>query len=418
MRVLHCLHNYHPARGGAEWLMQNVSERLAARGHDVTVIASNAFSVEDYVLPGKGRRPMPAGEDRVNGVRVRRVPFSRRGVRTLNALRGISTRFGFPFGERLRMLSWGPRSRRYYPESLAVEADLIAACPLPTMNVWYARRAAMKKKVPLVIIPCFHTEDRYAFHNRLYFRWLREADAVVTLTDWERDHLHRVAGVPLENIHTIAVGIDPDEPLPAAGARANGGIPRRETVIFMGQHGLHKGILHLIKAMQSVWAERADVGLIIAGSPTAHTAEIERKVRELPPPQRARVELIKGFPEEEKRALLARADVFVSVSFMESFGIVFLEAWREKLAVIGCRRGGSSKIIDEFRDGLLVEFGRPRELAGALLELLENKDVRRSMGQAGRRKTLEKYSWEKILPLWEALYEDVIRRKRGPVSAS
>ena len=418
MRVLHCLHNYHPARGGAEWLMQNVSERLAARGHDVTVIASNAFSVEDYVLPGKGRQPMPAGEDRVNGVRIRRVPFDRRGVRALNALRGVAARFGFPFGERLRMLSWGPRSRRYYPEALAVGPDLIAACPLPTMNVWYARRAARKKKVPLVIIPCFHTEDRYAFHNRLYFRWLREADAVVTLTDWERDHLHRVAGVPLENLHTIAVGIDPDEPLPAAGARANGGLTRKETVIFMGQHGLHKGILHLLKAMESVWAERADAGLIIAGSPTAHTAEVERKIRELPPPQRARVELIKGFPEEEKRALLGRADVFVSVSFMESFGIVFLEAWREKLAVIGCRRGGSSKIIDEFRDGLLVEFGRPRELAGAILELLENKDVRRSMGQAGRRKTLEKYSWETILPLWESLYEDVIRRQSGPVGAA
>ncbi len=420
MRVLHCLHNYHPARGGAEWLMQNVSERLAARGHDVTVIASNAFSVEDYVLPGKGRQPMPAGEDRVNGVRIRRVPFDRRGVRVLNALRGVSTRFGFPFGERLRMLSWGPRSRRYYPEALAAGPDLIAACPLPTMNVWYARRAAMKKKVPLVIIPCFHTEDRYAFHNRLYFRWLREADAVVTLTDWERDHLHRVAGVPLENLHTIAVGIDPDEPLSRVPERGRtAASARKETVIFMGQHGLHKGILHLLKAMESVWAERADAGLIIAGSPTAHTAEVERKIRELPPPQRARVELIKGFPEEEKRALLGRADVFVSVSFMESFGIVFLEAWREKLAVIGCRRGGSSKIIDEFRDGLLVEFGRPRELAGAILELLENKDVRRSMGRAGRAKKRSKdIPGKRSSHYGKALYEDVIRRKSDPVRAS
>jgi glycosyltransferase involved in cell wall biosynthesis len=81
MRVLHCLHNYHPARGGAEWLMKNVSERLAAKGHDVTVIASNALSVEDYVLPGGGKRLLPIGQDDVNGVRVRRVPFSRRARR-------------------------------------------------------------------------------------------------------------------------------------------------------------------------------------------------------------------------------------------------------------------------------------------------------------------------------------------------
>ncbi len=417
MRVLHCLHNYHPARGGAEWLMKNVSERLAARGHEITVIASNAYSVEDYVLPGRGKRLMPAGDERIGGVRVRRVPFSRKGVRVLNALRGISNRFGVPLGDRLRMLSWGPRSRRYYREALAVEADLIVACPLPTMNVGYARRAALRKGLPLVIVPCFHTEDRFTFHNPLYFRWLREAEAVITLTDWERDYLHRVAGVPLENLHTIGVGIDVDEAAPpaartdAAGAREDG------TVMFIGQHGLHKGILHLIRAMESVWTERPGASLVIAGNPTAHTPEIERKIRTLPPPQRDRVELIKDFPEDAKRALLGRADVFVSVSFMESFGIVFLEAWRENLPVIGCRRGGSSKIIDEFRDGLLVEFGNPRELAGAILELLGNRDVRLDMGRAGRRKTLDKYSWEKVLPLWERLYEDVVRRKRRAVPA-
>ena len=437
MRILHCLHNYHPARGGAEWLMKNLSERLTARGHEVTVVASNALSVEDYILPGKARPPLPAGEETVNGVRVRRVPYSRRGLRALNALRAVAVRFRFPGGERLRALSWGPRSRRYYHRALEVEADLIAACPLPTMNVWYARRAAGKKKIPLVIIPCFHTEDSYTFNNRLYFRWLREADAVVTLTDWERDHLHRVAGVPLDNLRTIGVGIDMDgasrertpqlidnheqTSLPAIAPRPPGTEAVKspgETVMFMGQHGLHKGILHLLTAMAAVWTERPGARLVVAGSPTAHTAEVEAKIAELPSWQQARVELIRGFPEESKREILRRADVFVSVSFMESFGIVFLEAWRERLPVIGCRRGGSSKLIDEFRDGLLVEFGRPRELAGAILELLGNADVRSAMGRAGYAKAREKYSWERVLPQWETLYEDVIRRTRNPVAGS
>ncbi len=51
MNILHCLHNYHPARGGAEWLMKNISEGLVRRGHKVKVIATNAYSVEDYFLP-------------------------------------------------------------------------------------------------------------------------------------------------------------------------------------------------------------------------------------------------------------------------------------------------------------------------------------------------------------------------------
>jgi len=412
MRIVHCLHNYYPARGGAEWLMQNVSERMAKRGHEVRVIATNAYSVEDYFLPGRGKILMAAGEETVNGVSVTRVPFSRRGALLLNILRAVSNRTGTPMGDWLKMVSWGPRSRAYYREVLRSSggADVIATSPLPTMNVLYAWRASQKKNIPLIIIPCFHTEDKWTFHNRLYFRWLREADAVITLTEWEKTYLEREAGVKEEKLHAIGVGIDFDAPSADTDYRKKSGIQEKEVVLFLGQHGLHKGIIHLIRAMEHMWEKRADVALVIAGNPTAHTLEVEKKIAALGPEAQKRVHLIKGFPEEEKRALLKAADVFVSVSFMESFGIVFLEAWREGLPVIGCRRGGSSRIIDEHRDGLLVEFGKPRELAGAVLELLENPEVRRKMGESGRRKAAENYTWDKIIPLWEKVYENVVQQ--------
>jgi hypothetical protein len=92
MKVLHGLHQYHPAIGGAENLMREVSERLAARGHAVTIIATTARSTEDYLLPGRGKDLLPAGEETVGSVRVRRVGFTRKGRRALVFLRKVAWR--------------------------------------------------------------------------------------------------------------------------------------------------------------------------------------------------------------------------------------------------------------------------------------------------------------------------------------
>ena len=153
--------------------MQNVSERLAARGHEVGVIATTALSTEDYFLPGRGRTSSPPAKTigRRRQRHARPVHPARRG-RSSTSLRALANRIPFfPFGNRWRMLSWGPRSRAYAKALAArADADVIGAAPLPNMNVWYAWRAARKSGRPFVVIPCFHTEDAWSFHNPLYYK--------------------------------------------------------------------------------------------------------------------------------------------------------------------------------------------------------------------------------------------------------
>lgn len=413
MRILHCLHNYFPARGGSEWLMQNISEKLAERNHSIQVIATNALSVEDYFLPGKGKDLISTPKEIINGVPVQRVTFSRKGARFYNLARGIANRFPVPFGNQLRMLSWGPRSRAYRKSlSQIQDIELLAACPLPTLNVWYAWKAAQKHNLPLLIIPCFHTEDPWTYSNPVYFRMLKSADGIITLTDWERIFLIQNADIPPEKIHTIGVGIDMDGPVAPINIREKYGIKTPEIILFLGQHGPHKGILNLIYAMQFVWKEKKDVSLVIAGNPTAHTQEIEKIIAGCIPEERSKIFLVKGFPEEEKRALLKEADIFVSVSAFESFGIVFLEAWRERTAVIGCRQGGASYLIEEFMNGLKVHYGHITELSGAILAMLADQNWRNKMGESGYRKVKKNFAWEHILTRWENLYHDTIHRHR------
>ncbi|MDW7760058.1 MAG: glycosyltransferase family 4 protein [Acidobacteriota bacterium] len=419
MKILHCLHNYHPARGGAEELMRRVGERLAARGHEIAVLASNAWSVENYFLPRCGRGLMPPGEEILNGLRVRRVPFSRRGARFLNLMRAVARRLPVPGGPRIRALAWGPRSRAYAraAEEEAGRVDLIVACPLPTLNVGYAWKAARRRRRPLVVVPCFHTEDPSTYDNPLYDRWMRGAEAVIALTEGEKEYLERRPGLRGVNVRVAGVGIDldPDGAPDGDRTREKYGIPAGDVILFLGQHGLHKGLKDLIAAMEIFWDGGGPACLVIAGNPTSHTPEIEKSASAVSAARGRKIIVIKGFPEEDKRALLREASVFVMVSPFESFGIVFLEAWREGLPVVGCVRGASAKVIEPFADGLLVEAGRPRELAGALLALILDPETRRRMGERGRARVVERYAWENVIMEWEKIYRDAAGA--GPASA-
>jgi len=414
MRILFCLHNYHPAKGGAEWLMQNVAERLAARGHQATVLATNAWSVEDYFLSVRGRKMISPTVEDVNGVRVKRVPFSRFGARFLVLGRAAANRLPVPGANALRMLSWGPRSRAYARAAAeeAAEADLVVACPLPTLNVRYAVCAARRLRRPLVIVPCFHTEDRHTYHHPMYYRWLRSAEAVASLTEHEKNFLKKEGRIAAGKIFITGAGIEPgsDARGGSSDVRARYGIPPGECVLFVGQHGRHKGIPDLVRAMSLVWEEGGEASLVIAGNPTDHTRQVKKLVANMEPQKRRKIFFIEQFPEEEKRGLYRLASVFVSVSPFESFGIVFLEAWRERRPVIGCVRGASSKVIKAFQDGLLVEPEKPRELAGAILALLRDPAARQKMGERGRKKVEDLYAWDRVMEKWENVFIRAVSR--------
>jgi hypothetical protein len=64
--------------------------------------------------------------------------------------------------------------------------------------------------------------------------------------------------------------------------------------------------------------------------------------------------------------------------------------------VIGCQTGAVACVIDHERDGLLVPYQNPAALTDALVRLLENPELGRSMGAAGRRKVLREHGWPAV----------------------
>ena len=96
--------------------------------------------------------------------------------------------------------------------------------------------------------------------------------------------------------------------------------------------------------------------------------------------------------DRQKRDLMAAATVFVQPSRVESFGLIYVEAWANAKPLIAADTGVSRELIEDGVDGLLVPFGNAARIADAINCLLKSSDLRQRMAEAGSRKGLARYT--------------------------
>lgn len=109
--------------------------------------------------------------------------------------------------------------------------------------------------------------------------------------------------------------------------------------------------------------------------------------------------------------LLSQSDVFVLASKQETLPISILEAMRAGLPVIASNIGGISEEVIDGETGLLVPPGSVEALSAALERLLGNKQLRMSMGRAGRRRFEDLFLAETMIKRTGALYKSVLEAR-------
>lgn len=425
---LHLTPRYYPYIGGSENYIQEIGERWQAAGQAVTVYTTDAWDLEHFWQSGQKR--ITLATDSINGLPVRRFPVRRLPLlsplyypatrRLLNILSNTSLpdKLVQPLLNQLgRTTPFVPGLTRALHAKDTAPFDLVHVTNIPFDSLMYdAVKYAQQHRAALVITPFVHLGEpanplvRKYYSMRHQLAYLNQADIVLTMTALEQDFLI-TKGIAPHKIRVVGVGVEPNEITGGDGARF-----RHEhnisgpLVLFQGAIAFDKGANHLVQAMQKLWHDyHSEATLVLAGPPLSR---FERFYQMLPASDRARIRYLGFVSPETKRALFAAADLLVMPSRTDSFGIVYLEAWLNRMPVIGARAGGVPAVIEENQDGLLVNFGDVDELAAKIHLLLQDKVLSQKFGEAGYQKVWQNYTWEIVFAKIQAAYIEALEKKQ------
>lgn len=260
------------------------------------------------------------------------------------------------------------------------------------------------------------------------------AAGIIAVSNGMRDDILRCyPAVEPDKVHVVHNGIDladwarPQTPEALAAAEATlarlGILADVPTVVFVGRITRQKGLPHLLRALRLIPADTQIV--LCAGAPDTPEimAEVEGLVAQLQA-ERPLVHLItEMLPRAELVAVLTAATVFVTPSVYEPLGIVNLEAMAVNLPVVGTATGGIPDVIVDGETGYLVPIeqlndgtGTPvypekfqADLAERITAVLENPQLAKQMGAAGRKRVEDHFSWTAIAARTLEVYRHVLR---------
>ncbi|HEY5329456.1 MAG TPA: glycogen synthase [Acidobacteriaceae bacterium] len=271
----------------------------------------------------------------------------------------------------------------------------------------------------------------YALSSWMERTAILDADAIVAVSNGTKaDILKAYPEVDAGRIHVIYNGIDlaqyqwtPD----TTALRTYGVDETKPYVLYVGRITRQKGVTHLVEAIKYLPAGTQVV--LCAGAPD--TPEIASEMREKVESARIAggnvVWIEKMVTKAEAIQLYSHCAVFCCPSVYEPFGIINLEAMACRAPVVGSAVGGILEVVVEGETGHLVPFaadpatGFPvdaeqfaKDLAMRLSGLLADPVEAKWMGEAGRKRVEEQFSWTAIADQTIALYQTLMEaRSKG-----
>lgn len=392
MNILFLVPRFHPCPGGYENYVYHLAQGLRVVGNEVRIFTTDAIDLEHFWV--KGHRSIRAGPDRHAGLVIHRFPIChRRWRRRAGRLLGLLPDW------RLKAQFARPSFRviGLHDALKHAPADVIHVGPLPYNHLmYYGIREARRRGIRVVTTPCTHFgEDSNDEVSRYYTQkfqidMLNHCDTVFALTESEQERLTRL-GVHRQKIVVGGAGINPEEVTggDAEAFRAKYRI-NDPIVLHLGMKAYEKGSVCVVEAMKALWQVGSQAWLVMAG-PSLRTFDNYLQ------PQLSQVNRLLNLDvvsEQEKHDVLAAASIVVQPSRVESLGLVCLEAWANGKPVIAADIAVMRELIEPERDGLLVPFDRPSELAAAIQRLLSNNRECQTMGRSGQQKVYKKFAWK------------------------
>jgi len=379
LHVVQIYKDYDPVVGGIENHVKILASGLAERGHDVTVLVTNI-----------GRATVRERRDGVEVIKAGRLlavastPISVGLLREARSLKADVVNLHMP----------------YPPGDLAARA--VGGAP-PLVATYHSDIVRQQRLLKL--------------YRPLLQATLRRASRIIATSGpyIESSPFLR----PLETkCRVVPLSVDAAR-FASAAPRQVAALRRRWArsaddcvVLSVGVLRYYKGLHFLLDAMAQI-----DATLVVVGQ-----GPEERRLKDLAQAFgiARRVHFVGHVPDEQLSAYYHAADLFVLPSHLrsEAFGVVQLEAMAAGLPVISTALGTGTSVVNQHgTTGFVVPPSDGQAIARSIEVLLANPELRRSLGDNGRRRVEQEYTHQRMVERTEAVYREAIGTARRSAPA-
>ena len=406
LRVALLSYRSKPHCGGQGVYVRNLSRELVALGHQVEVFSGQPYPKLDR---GVTLTPVPS-LDLYRDPDPFRMPHPKEFRDVIDLLElGTMWTAGFP-----EPLTFSLRAARLLAGRLG-EFDVVH----DNQSLGYGLLSVLRRGIPLV--STLHhpiTVDRrleleaasgrlrrltvrrwYGFH-RMQARVARRISPILTVSGASAADIVRDFGVAQSALRIVPNGVDTTLFRPHREARVSGRV-----VAVSSANSPLKGLRVLVEAVARLRPEH-DLELVVVGKPVADSpvalAIVRLGVAD-------RVRFVNGLSDEALARLLASAEVAVVPSLYEGFSLPAIEAMACCTPLVTTRGGALPEVVGANGTcAILVTPGDAQELAVAIGGLLGDPLRRARMGEAGRRRVQERYTWRTVAGATVDCYDEAI----------
>lgn len=383
-------------KGGGGIFYENIANKLAERGHQVTLVAG---------YPGKKFK----SEMTEHGINIVWVPLISFFVRKYPGLQEYGPTSLINLIKLKRILN-----RKYNVVHLLAFGHIFIDC----VNLLLRSN---KKVVTIHGLP--HPLKNHGFSSLLsngFYSLYKKTLGSYTLASCKKitvpsNFVARdcaTEGIPQNRLNILPNGIDIELYHPVMSGdfeREYNILPEEIVILSITRISWMKGLQYGIESMLEVQKQTTrPVKYIIAGSVDSpdYFIDLEKLVRRLG--LENKVIFAGYFNFQKKLAALSRADLFLVTSVHETFGHATLEAMAMGKPIVGSNVEGLKDLLDDDA-ALLVDPINPTKISDAILKIINDSTVRKMLSGNAKAKA-NKYTWEEVVSQLELLYESIESR--------
>lgn len=372
LQILHTVEFYAPHTGGAELVVQKLSEKLAERGHGVAV-ATRKIPERTF--------------DQLNGVDIYDFDVdgrSAKGITGLDQLRYMRFLQEYPCDVMMNYAAqqWATDLALPLISRLKRRVNIIAPCGYSALKgISKARDVAYHNYFSAILPQTLPRYDAAIYHSAFY-------------QDYEFG-----TSIGLNNQVVIPNAVDEAEfqSAPAVNFREKYNIRAPFMLLCVANFFAGKGQERLIQVLRDI--KRQDMSLVLIGGAGDTLAQLQIQASGLP------VHFLTDVPRIDTIAAFFCADLFVFASDVEASPLVIIEAKAAGLPFLSTDVGN----VREWKGGLVCPY---EQMPAKIESLLSDPVLRSELGREGRKEYLEKLTWTAVTNQYEELYLRLAREKR------